>query len=177
MNTANALALLGVSRPEIKGKTQAEVDEKLQAWKEESLRPAYKAKLHETHPDKHPNDPMASTKFQMVKAAYEKLKVLKINAPRKPRPPVTHCPHGHDRIPTTAKYCHECGYCFSMDALEQRLRRRGILPASVAQIRAEGTYDKLLGMNPMDAQLDQEIEVLWQRQRLGLFGRHSGWRG
>lgn len=171
-STSECLALLGLEKPKLSGKTQDEVDAKLTSWKADVLKPAYKAKAHEVHPDKHPDDPEAGAKFLAVKESFEQLQELQVTLKR----PENKCPSGHRREPLTAKFCHECGYSFMEDALVSRLRAAGIHDTIITEMQNTGRLAELRKLNPMSRELETEILMIQQRQRLGLFGRYSGWR-
>lgn len=170
-STAECLTILGAVRPKLSGKSQAEVDAKLEEWKSGPLRDAYKAAVHRTHPDKNPDVPDAAAQFAAVVEAYEQLQTLKVNLKK----PEKSCPSGHERLPATAKYCHECGYCYEEDALTSLLKSNGITERTISLLRDNGEFDRLKGMSPFSEALHTEIALLKQRQRLGLFGRYSGW--
>jgi len=170
-STSECLILLGLEKPKLSGKSQEEVNSKLEAWKADTLKPAYKNKVHETHPDKNPEDKEAGAKFLAVREAFEQLQSLQVVLKR----PDNKCPLGHDRQPLTAKFCHECGYCYEEDALVRRLRAAGIHDLLLSEIRNNGKLDELRKLNPLSRELENEILLLQQRQRLGLFGPLSGW--
>lgn len=164
--------ILALDKPRLRGKTQAEIDQALVDWKEDALKKAWRAKVREVHPD-HNKAEDAEQQFKDVQDAYEQIREdLKAGRLRKP---VTACPAGHQRIPEGAKYCHECGYCYVMPALEQRLRNVGLTPVTIAALKADGTYRRLEAMSPNSRALQDEIKILFHRQRLGLFGKYSGW--
>ena len=171
MTTSESLALLGLDHPQIKGATQEDVDAKLQAWKENELKAAYRVKAKETHPDRNPDDPDAAEKLKAVRAAYEKLLKLRSNLKR----PDDRCPSGHERLPEQANYCHECGYCYVETPLVARLKAAGIVDHTIDAIRASGELAKYEAMNPLAEEMQQAIALLFHRQRLGLVG-HRGWR-
>ena len=79
-------------------------------------------------------------------------------------------------MPEQAKFCHDCGTSYLMDALERRLRGQGVTDRTIQQIKFNGTYDRLNLLPPVSPELQQEIELLLQRQRLGLYGQFSGWK-
>jgi len=179
--------ILGLDRPKISGKSQGEVNQKLAEWKDTELKSAYRAKAKETHPDiSAASDEEAEQAFKDVRDAYDQLRVdLKIHL-RPPKPkertpeddPATKCPGcGSDRIPAKAKFCHECGHPYGMDALEHRLLQRGITAQTLWFIKTNGDYARMKAMSPLSDTLKTEIELLWQRQRLGLIGTHSPWGG
>jgi hypothetical protein len=170
--TSECLTLLGLEKPKLAGKTQDEVDTKLTAWKADILKPAFKAKAHEVHPDKNPDDSEAGAKFLAVKEAFEQLQNLTVTLKR----PENKCPSGHPREPVTAKFCHECGYSYVEDALVHRLRAAGIHDTIITEMQNTGKLAELRKMDPFSPELSTEILMLQQRQRLGLFGRYSGWR-
>jgi hypothetical protein len=164
--------ILGLDKPRVRGKTQDEIDQALADWKDDVLKKAWRKRAGETHPDRNPTDE-AAQQFKDVQDAYEQVrKDLKAGRLKKP---VTGCPSGHPRLPATAKYCHECGHCYVTPALEQRLRNVGLTPSTIAALRADGTYQRLEAMSPASPALQDEIKILFHRQRLGLFGKYSGW--
>lgn len=171
-STTECLSLLGLEKPKLSGKTQDEVDTKLATWKADVLKPAYKSKAHEVHPDKNPDDKEAGAKFLAVKEAFEQLQDLTVTLKR----PENKCPDGHERVPATAKYCHECGFAYVEDALVQRLRAAGIHDTIITDMRHTGKLTELRKLHPLSRELETEILMIQQRQRLGLFGRYSGWR-
>lgn len=163
--------LLALERPRITGTTQAQVDERLAAWKAGALKTAYRKKAREAHPDVNSASD-ADQQFKNVQAAYEQvLEDLKVNLPRKE----VQCPAGHARIPLTAKFCHECGHQYGVELLEQHLLRRGLTKTTIAKLKQDGTYARLQKLR--QPQRATEIDVLFHRQRLGLFGPYSGWGG
>lgn len=171
-SAAECATLLGIDLPRFSGKSQEEVNAKLDAWKEGALREGYRAAVHRTHPDKNPDDPEAGAKFAEVVAAYEQLQDLRVHLKR----PEKSCPSGHERIPATAKYCHECGYAYMEDALVQLLRSNGITDRVISYLRSTGELDRIKAIPPFSEDLRSEIRLLQQRQRFGLFSPHSGWK-
>ena len=171
-STTECLALLGLEKPKFTGKTQDEVDSKLEAWKTDTLKSAFKLKAHEVHPDKNPDDPTAGARFLEVKEAFEQLQGLEVNLKR----PEKKCPLGHERAPAMAKFCHECGYSFFEDPLVHRLRKAGLHDTIITELQNSGKMAELRKLNPFSSELETEILLLRHRQRLGLFGPHSGWR-
>lgn len=160
--------ILGIEAPKIKGKTQADVDAAL----------VWRVRVREVHPD-HGGD---SDSFKDVQDAYvqvvEDLKI-RLRKPKADPPPSTdtHCPSGHQRIPPTAKFCHECGHSYNRDGLELRLLNRGLTRHTLDILKADGTLARLRTLQPFSQDLETEIELLFHRQRLGLIGPHAKWRG
>lgn len=155
------LALLDLAAPRITGKTQEEVDARLQEWKDGPLKTAYRAAAKRAHPDQNPGT-AAAEEFQKVKAAYDFLcdvrGVLRV--------PVTACPKGHARVPEKANFCHECGHAYDDDPLTERLRKAGLTSASIAKLHQDGTMERLRALPPTSAALQQEILRQLQRQRV-----------
>lgn len=139
LSTSDCLTILGLDKPRFSGKSQEEVDAKVAVWKAEVLKPAYHAKAHEVHPDKHGDDPVYHEKLRLVREAYQQLQKLEVRLKK----PENRCPDGHERIPVGAKYCHECGYCYVEDPLVSRLKAAGILPHTIEHIRANGEFDRM----------------------------------
>lgn len=173
--------IIGIESPKIKGKTQAEVDAALLEWKEGELKRVWRARVRECHPD-HGGD---ATVFNDVQEAYDQIsKDLKIRLrkPKKPAPdPPTstdsHCPSGHQRFPPNAKFCHECGHSYNRDGLELRLLNRGLTRHTMDILKADGTLARLRTLPPFSKDLENEIEILFHRQRLGLIGPNARWQG
>lgn len=184
---AQCFEILCLDRPKISGKTQQEVNRKLLIWKDTVLKSAYRAKAKETHPDHQADGDTAAAeeRFKDVRDAYDQLRVdLKIQL-RKPKPPppethseATECLKcGKPRTPEGANYCYDCGNAYNVEGLEARLLARGISAQTVAHAKMDGTYDRMKKMGAFSDELHQEIELLFHRERLGLVGRYSGWRG
>lgn len=169
--TSECLELLGIEKPKFSGKTQPEVDAKLDEWKNETLKLAFHARMHEVHPDKHPDDPDASAKLLAVKEAYEQLQGLRVNLKKSEK----FCPNGHERIPTMAKFCHECGHGYFEEPLLPRLRAAGITDRSISYLRSSGELDRLQEINPFSNEFGIQIKVIQQRQRLGLLSPLARW--
>jgi len=169
--TAECLTLLGLDKPRVVGKSQEEVDAKLIEWKQGALKKAYKQKSRETHPDLHPDDVDAGDKFKAVTEAYAQLEDLKVNL----KMPINRCPTGHERVPSEAKFCHECGHCFIEDPLVARLKHGGVVDSSITYLKESGELKTMQAMNPWSSELHNRIQLVLQRQRLGLLGRHSPW--
>lgn len=179
-----AFRQLDLAIPKIKGADQAEVNRKLAEWKNTVLKSAYRTKVKEVHPDQNSEDPEADAKFKDVREAFEQIRDdLKINLkrppPPKPLPNVTAtvCPAcATERIPENANFCYDCGTDYNMEALERRLRNRGLTDKTIKTIKVDGTYQRLSKLPPVGGTLNDEITLLVQRQRLGLYGDFSGWR-
>ena len=169
-----------MDKPKIKGKTQDEVDDFLDTWKSGPVKKAYRSQCRLTHPDRCGDE--SEQAFKDVQDAYDQIvEDLKVKLKRKPTPPPTNnataCPNGHARIPEAAKFCHECGHDYLMHPLEKRLRRRGITQTTLDHIKTDGTFNRLLSIDPFSKALENEVELLFQRQRLGLISPHAKWRG
>jgi len=174
MTPVQAAATLGISIPRFSGASQESVDALLVEWKDGPLKNKRQAMALATHPDTKDDeaaDEDATAKFNEAKEAHECLLNLRV---RLCPPPAKACPLGHERIPEKAKFCHECGHEYDADPLIDSLRRAGILPRNIDHLRATGELDELRRLGA--ANLQSRIQILQQRQRLGLFGPHTGWR-
>ena len=169
MTSARAATILGITVPRFSGKTQEDVEVQLSAWKDGPLKKAWRAAAGLYHPDKNQADPDAESKFKEAQEAHEFMLSLRVRL----RVPVKSCPRGHTRTPATAKFCHECGYAYDGDSLVETLRRAGILDRNITVLRESGELERIRAEGP--EALPAQVKVLQQRQRLGLFGKHSGW--
>ncbi len=162
---ADCLVILGVEKPKLSGKTQAEVDAKLDEWKAGPLKEAYKLQAHQTHPDKNPDDPEAGAKFTALVEAFEQLQKFRVRLKK----PEKVCPSGHERQPETAKYCHECGYCFEEEPVVAMLRGHGLTDQTISTLREGGGLDRIKGMSPFSTEFHNEIHRLKLRQQVERF--------
>ena len=170
MTPTEASAILEIPMPTVSGKTQEEVEARLQEWKSGALKQAWRAASLRYHPDRNA-DPSAAALFTRAGEAYAVLIALRIQLRR----PQRLCPAGHPRTPLTANFCHECGFAFGADPLIRALRRGGLTATNIALILNSPDAEKLRANleKPVDFQI--QLRILQQRQRLGLFGQHSGW--
>ncbi|MDB4278226.1 DnaJ domain-containing protein [Deltaproteobacteria bacterium] len=174
---------LDLDIPKLKGTTQAEVNKLLLVWKNTILKTAYRTKVKEVHPDQNAEDPDAAVKFKDVREAFEQIRDdLKINLkhptppPPEPNTKATKCGScGKDRVPEKANFCYDCGTDYNMEALERRLRGLGLKDEAIKTIKRDGTYARLSLMPPLGKTLKDEINLLAMRQKLGLYGKYSGW--
>ncbi len=141
-STSESLALLGLTPPRVSGKTQAEVDEKLDRWKEGPLKKAW----HEAAKRCHPDSGGTPEGFARVKEAHDHLLGLRANL------------------------------LTPEDRLVQHLRKNGVVAGMIEHLRETGDFDSLLILDPKSEEFQERLNLLRQRQRLGLFGPHSGWR-
>lgn len=169
MTSAQAAAILGIAVPHFSGKTQADVEAQLAAWKAGPLKKAWRVAALAFHPDRNTDDAGAEARFKEASEAHEFLLGLQVRL----RVPVKSCPKGHVRTPPSAKFCHECGYAFDADPLVESLRRAGILDRNITHIRESGELERIRVDGP--TKLQDHIQLLQQRQRLGLFSQHAGW--
>lgn len=169
MTSAQAATILGITVPRFSGKSQADVEAQLAVWKEGPLKKAWRAAASLYHPDKNPGDSDAETKFKEAGEAHDFLLGLQVRL----RASVRECPRGHIRTPVSAKFCHECGYAYDGDPLVETLRRAGILDRNITILKESGELDKIRKAG--SESLAMHVQLLQQRQRLGLFGQHAGW--
>lgn len=177
-STADSLRVLGLDMPKLSGKSQAEVDAKLTEWKEGTLKKAWHLAAQKHHPDRNVGDPTAADRFKEAQESYEHLLTLqtRLKPPKEARPlNPSGCPAGHTRIPSTAKYCHECGYSYGTDPVVELLRKAGITERNIVILCTNGEMARLQKLRPGSAELDTQVRLLQQRQRLGLIGQHAGW--
>ena len=176
MTSASAAVCLGVDIPHFVGRTQADVEAQLTTWKDGPLKKAWRAAAGRFHPDKNPGDVEAEARFKEAQEAYTFLLGLRVRLrpPAKAQAAFGMCPQGHPRLPVTANFCYECGYAYSVDPLVETLRRAGILERNIETLRDNGELDTLRTLGP--ANLKSQVQLLQQRQRLGLFGQHAGWK-
>jgi len=161
MTTEKAFEVLQVERPRLTGKTQADVDGLLAEWKQAELKQTYRKRCRETHPDTGGTE----ADFKNVQAAYEVLLGLRVRL----RLPDDRCPSGHERIPPTAKYCHECGAYYGGDPLIDRLVRSSLTPMTIEYLRRTGRLAAMRAKSPLDPTLVKDIELAQLGQRLGVF--------
>ena len=119
MNLKEALSILGTKPPKLTKKmTQAEVDKRVQEWKDEELPKILKGRQKETHPDKGGDGKI----FAQLENAVEVVrKKLHLKAYKPPPAEVKKCRScGARRTPLDAIHCHECGAKYELEAPRTR---------------------------------------------------------
>ena len=147
MTAAHAATLLGIEVPRITGKSQVDVEAQLAAWKEGPLKKAWRVKALQCHPDTSILDEGAEARFRAVVEAYAFLRQLRVRLRRATQEGV--------------------------DPLVASLMKAGILERNIRALRESGELERLRAEGP--TALPEQVRLLQQRQRLGLFGQHAGW--
>jgi len=113
-----ALDILGIKPPKVtKSMSQADIDLRVQEWKESELTEHYKKARKEAHPDRHGGTEESTQRFKDLHNAYEEVKAhLQLRKPKVPPAKVTECRDcGMTRVPNDAIHCWNCGRRYTLD--------------------------------------------------------------